>query len=105
MAAVERNAGGRRSREGGVREPRQSRSRSGVAVMHEFFLICDDRRGAERADRNDNFWTSGPPTGASARRQMSDSRHFINVKAETVFSRLSKGKTCFFFFFQIRKCM
>jgi hypothetical protein len=34
---VERKAGGRCGREGGVREPRQSRSRSAIAVMRDFF--------------------------------------------------------------------
>jgi hypothetical protein len=37
VVAVERKAGGKRGREGGMREPLRSRSRSGVAVMHEFF--------------------------------------------------------------------
>ena len=50
--AVERKTGGRRGIEGGLREPRRSRSRSTVAVMHILFLICGDWRGAEDVDRN-----------------------------------------------------
>jgi hypothetical protein len=37
-AAVERKASGRRGREGGVREPWRSRSRSPVVVMREYFF-------------------------------------------------------------------
>jgi hypothetical protein len=55
-AAVERKASGRR--EGGVQEPQRSWSRSGCVIC---FIICGDWRGA---DRNNSFWTSGPPTGA-----------------------------------------
>jgi hypothetical protein len=39
---------------GGAVEREAWRSRGGVTVMREFFLICGDRRGAEGADRN-NF--------------------------------------------------
>jgi hypothetical protein len=58
--AVERKAGGRRGREGGMCEPRQSRSRNGCVI----FFICGGRRGPEEADRNDSLLTSGPATGA-----------------------------------------
>jgi hypothetical protein len=62
---VEKKASGRRGREGGVREPRRSRSQSAVAVMREFFLICGDWIGADRKNRlldvrsiNSLSWTS-----------------------------------------------
>jgi hypothetical protein len=38
-AAVERKTGGRRGREGGVREPRWNRSWSEVMVIHDFFYL------------------------------------------------------------------
>jgi hypothetical protein len=50
--AVETNVGGRRGREGDVREPRRSWWRSAITVTHVFFLICGDRNKAEDVDKN-----------------------------------------------------
>jgi hypothetical protein len=61
-ATVERKAGRRHGREGGMREPWRSRSRSGCVI---FFKSTVTGRRAEGACRNDIFWTSGSPIGVS----------------------------------------
>jgi hypothetical protein len=73
-AAVERKAGGRRGREGGVREPRLSRSRSGCVI----FLICGDWRRADGADRN-GLLDVGSTNRGFRRGRTFDSQHYCSL--------------------------